>query len=140
MRGSRAVMRLWVALAVVVLACGEKASGPTGPILPSNGEIRLGLSTPNGDDRAIMLMVTGEIGGLEAAEGFTAFVRTEGETTTAVLVRDGGEAIPTGGVEVAVIRVEGPSADFSVKLTQVATRTHAVRGSLDAYSLSMRTD
>lgn len=138
--GLRKASRLLVGLAALAVACQEKPAEPTGPILPPNGEIRLELTTPNADDRAILLTVTGSITGLKAANGFTAYVGTEGTTTTAALVRDGGESIPTGGVVVATLTVDAPSAEFSVKLAQVATRSHALRSSLAAYSLRMRTD
>lgn len=132
--------RLLVVLGALAVACQEKPAEPTGPILPANGEIRLELTTPNADDRAVLLTVTGSVAGLKAADGFSAYFQTQGATTTSVLVRDGGESIPTGGVEVAVITVDAASAEFSVKLTQVAARSHAIRASLAAYSLRMLTD
>lgn len=122
------------------VACQQESTEPDGGVLPSGGEIRLVLDTPNSDDRAILLTVAGPAASVEAAPGFTAFTRIGGSTMTVVLVREAGESIASGGVTVATIRVEASEGTFQVELSQVATRSHAVRSTLDGYSLSLRLD
>lgn len=123
---------------VVVLACQDGTTEPDRPELPKSGTIRLGLDTPNPDDRAVRLTLSGPIADVQAAQGFTAFTSTAGTTTTLILVREGGASIPPGGLTVAAITVKPGEGQFSVELDEVATRSYAVRESLDGYSLSLQ--
>ena len=100
---------------------------------PTAGTLTVSLTTPNSDDGAIRFTLTGPFVTTPrpAAAGHRVFTRQRSpQELDVVVVGDlGSEAIlilPVGNTEVA--------ADYRVTITQVATRTNALRADLTGYS------
>ena len=130
---SRAIRITVAGLALAVaLACGGDG-GTTGPTGPTAGLLTLTLTTPNADDGAILLSVTGPSMTQVAASDVSLYFRSvqTGTTATAVLVGD------IRGGSLLTFRVPDVDAagSYSATIQQVADRGDALRGSLSGYSL-----
>lgn len=136
-RALRWAVALVVLLSVAVSGCklddlvvGVDDGGNTDP---TAGTLTVSLTTPNADDGAIRFTLTGPFVTTPraASVGHLVFTRQRSpQELDVVVVGDlGSEAIlilPVGNTEVA--------PDYRVTITQVATRTNALRTDLTGYS------
>ena len=128
-----------VAAALVVLfaaACGgEKATEPTKPtVVP--GDLSLRLTTPNADDGAIVLTITGPTAVTNVAaspQGVTVHARTVG-TTTRVAVFG---ALATGELLHFTVPDVNAAAQFAAQVTEVSDRASALRASTVGYAAAV---
>ena len=74
-------LTLLAALFVVLAGCGGEES--TGP---QPGRLRLSISTPNADDRAVALTITGPVSDIRAAAGYQLYVRAVEDRTAIIVV------------------------------------------------------
>jgi hypothetical protein len=111
--------------------CGDD-SGPTGP---EAGILEVSLTTPNGNDAAIVLRLTGPgISQVRASDGDHYFHLVEsGSGVTVVLVGD----LPAGGiVRFSVPDVEAVDS-YSAAILEVADESNALRASLSGYEVNV---
>jgi hypothetical protein len=129
--------RLWRlgVTAVLVPAGMAGCGGDGGPAGPQPGTLVATLTTPNGDDGAILVRINGP-GITQVVAGRAGDylkVLQEGNTVTAVVV---GE-LDSG----ALIRFDVPDLEtrssYGASILQVADESNALRGSLAGYSLAL---
>ncbi len=114
-------------------ACND--DDPVGPTGPTAGVLMVTLDTPNPDDGAILIVITGpgmsEIGSTNAAHYFRYAL--SGNTLTAVFVGD----LEDGSLlEVRVPDVDA-LASYTATIHQVARRNSELRDSLAGYELAL---
>jgi hypothetical protein len=93
-------LTLLAALFVVLAGCGGEES--TGP---QPGRLQLSISTPNSDDRAVALTITGTVSDIRAAAGYQLYVRAVEDRTSIIVVPQGSASFPAGETEVATLDV-----------------------------------
>lgn len=121
-----------VAVAVLTVGCGDDVAGPV------PGAIVVSLATPNTDDAAMVLEITGpDTGTITATDPATYLhVVGSGSSRTVVLVGDlqAGE----------LLRFTVPDVDaadrYAAAVRQVADTSNALRTSLSAYALTAAPD
>jgi hypothetical protein len=133
---TRCRRRTLVAIAAALtlaIACGD--DGPGGPTGPISGTLALNLTTPNADDAALVLRLTGPgITQVSASDPSTyLYSSQDGATLTAVIVGD----LQNG----SVLRFRVPDVNavssHSGTVLEVADEANALRGSLAGYGLSV---
>jgi hypothetical protein len=130
---SRGIRMTVAGLALAVaLACGGDG-GATGPAGPTAGVLTVRLTTPNTDDGAILLTMSGPgMTQLAAADASLYFRQAQtGTTATAVLVGD----VQGGSLLTFHVPDVDAAGSYSATIQQVADRGDALRGSLSGYSL-----
>jgi hypothetical protein len=133
---TRRILAMAAGLALAAtLACGGDGNAPTGPQGPTAGTLTVSLTTPNNDDGAILLTVSGpDMTQLASADASLYFRHAQaGTTITAVLVGD------VAGGDLVTFHVPDVDAagSYSATIQQVADRSNALRGSLTGYSLTV---
>lgn len=134
-----ALMTLTLAAAV---ACGDKATSPNPPgpppppPPPPPGSAVVTLATPNSDDGAVVVKLTGP--GLStfatASSGYIFYSRLAGEQEARVILIGNVTAGPLFTFKPAT----GASlADYSAIIDQVANRTDALRTTTSTYTLTI---
>lgn len=120
---ARRLIRL-AALLLVFAGCGGEES--TGP---QPGRLQLCISTPNSDDRAVALTVTGTVSDIQAIAGYQVYVRVIEDRTAIIVVPQGSAAFPAGETEVATLDVPDVRAasDYSVAVIQGAGTDYELR-------------
>ena len=115
-------------------ACG--GDGGTADPVPEPGTLVVSLTTPNADDAAILLRITGPgITQVAAANaGQYMKVLLEGDDLTAVLVGD----LASGALIRFHVPDVGAVASYASSVLQVANETNALRGSTGGYLLALR--
>jgi hypothetical protein len=133
----KTVSRCTLALVGLCLAgaLGHGCGGdPTGPVA---GTVEVTFTTPNSDDAAVLLRVTGPAMTGVSADAAGSYLKTleEGETVTVVVAGDltSGPLIRFGVPDVRERALES----YSATLLQVASRTNALRSPLSGYSLTI---
>ena len=123
------MMALGLVLAATVACGSDSTTGPTA------GTLTVSLTTPNADDGAILLTVSGPDMTQIAVEDTSLYVRyaQDGTTVTAVLV---GDLLGGPLVTFHVPDVDAASS-YSATITQVADRSNVLRGSLTGYALTV---
>ena len=116
-----------IALAAV-LALGACDAGDPGD--PPGGEYRARLRSPNGDEGAAALELTGP--GIQsiAADGTRLHTQPSGNTTHVVLIRD-----PAGPIEFRITMAPG-QAPPAVRVVEVVDGNDRPRPSLDGYRVT----
>jgi len=129
MKRARASLLVMASL-VGLPACHEenKATAPSGP-----GVLELVLSTPNGNDGAALLAVTGAVDSVQA----------DGYSTFSALESGGARVVVTGDIAAGVLaRLYVPdlgSADqYVANLVEVAQRASFALQDLTGYEISVR--
>ncbi|NIN71734.1 MAG: hypothetical protein GTO46_07335 [Gemmatimonadetes bacterium] len=112
------------ALFVVLAGCGGEES--TGP---QPGRLQLTISTPNSDDRAIALTITGTVTDIRAVAGYQLYVRTMEDRTAIIVVPEGSATFPDGETEVATLSVPDlrSAGDYSVAVIQGSGSDYELR-------------
>jgi hypothetical protein len=129
--------RIWLAalpLALVAPACSGGDNG-TDPPPPVPGTLTVSLTTPNPDDRALLITIAGPaittVSSANAA--YLVHARVAGTTARAAVFGRVGAG--------AVLRVEVPdvarSGAYSATVTEAADSTNAVRASMAGYSATV---
>ena len=119
-------------LLVLASACGD--GGPTEPAGPIPGILTVALTTPNPDDGALLLTISGgRVSTVDAASaGYQVYTAQPDTTTTRVLV--------TGDIAAGdVVRIHVPdtrgAAAYHATIAQAASRTTFAQRVLTGYSL-----
>lgn len=124
---------LMTALGLVLaatVACGsDSTTGPTA------GTLTVSLTTPNADDGAMLLTVSGPDMTQIAVEDTSLYVRyaQDGTTITVVLVGD----LRAGSLVTFHVPDVDAVSSYSATITQVADRNNVLRGSLTGYALTV---
>jgi hypothetical protein len=129
---TRDVLMTAVGLALAAtVACGG-SDGTTGP---TAGTLTVTLTTPNTDDGAILLTVSGPDMTQIAVDDTSLYVRyaQDGTTVTAVLVGD----LESGSLVTFHVPDVDAVSSYSATITQVADRSNVLRGSLTGYALTV---
>jgi hypothetical protein len=121
-------------LALLAGACGD--GGPTGPAGPTPGVLKVALTTPNADDGALLLTISGgRVSTVDAAStGYQVYTAQPDTVTTRVLV--------TGDLAAGeVVRIHVPDtrsvAAYHATIAQAASRTTFAQRALTGYSLAV---
>ncbi len=135
-RALRRAIGLVVLLSVAVYGCkldDINAGNNSGSNDPTTGTLTVSLTTPNADDGAIRFTLTGPFVTTPraASAGHLVFTRQRSPQELDVMVMGdlGSEAIL-----ILPVRSTETAPDYQVTITQVATRTNALRTDLTGYS------
>lgn len=125
---------LLLLLLLPAAACGD--GGPTEPAGPVPGVLKVALTTPNSDDGALLLTISGgRVSTVDGASaGYQVYTAQPDTTTTRVLV--------TGDIGAGeVVRIHVPdtrsAAAYHATLAQAASRTTFAQRVLTGYSLAV---
>ncbi|HET9294517.1 MAG TPA: hypothetical protein VFO06_09510 [Gemmatimonadales bacterium] len=111
------------------LGCGGDGGGPSGP---EPGVLRVTLVTPNADDGAIMLEMTGNVDSIEAATPYEMFMaRPTAGMTRVILTGDLTDGLLLR-VHVPDVTTEAPPG---IQILQVAARDSYLQRPLGGYGL-----
>jgi hypothetical protein len=136
-----------ILLTAIALGCGGRADSPVTPPKgeSSTGDVRLtiNLTTPNNDDGAMLLAITGpSIRGVTASTGLEmdeSRVTSNGATTSTIIFRGN---LASGAIgEVTVRGQDFDAAAYTMQVRQVAARAsggYALRSDLSAYRVTVR--
>ena len=131
---------LGLGLLVATASCGGTESpvdsGPTGPSTPGPvpGTLALTFTTPNGDDRAVHIRLSGaNIDRLQVASGLTLY-QAPGSASADILVL--GSASIGSGSTIGTLQVPDVATvgSFSAQVLAVAADDYELRQSLASYS------
>ena len=120
-----------VAAAIGILSCGGDSTGPKA--VP--GDLTATLTTPNADDRAILITITspGTISPGAAGADYVVFSKTlTGKTSVAVF-----GTLTTGPLVRFSVPDVGQAASYVVTVSDVADASNAPRSSLAGYSVTV---
>lgn len=113
------------AVIAAIAACDILNPGPSGP-----GELRANIVSPNANDGAAVLELTGGAGlGLVTTDNGEAFYQHDGATTRVVVV------LENPGLITFMVRVEDVAALPSVTVLQVADGNNELRTSVSGYDV-----
>jgi hypothetical protein len=120
---ARRLARL-AALFVLLAGCGGEDS--TGP---QSGRLRLAISAPNADDRAVAMTITGTVSDIRAIAGYRVYVRRLDDRTAIIVVPQGSAVFPATETDVATLEVPNVQAasDYAVAVIQGAGADHELR-------------
>jgi hypothetical protein len=131
--------RFWPSLLVAAAlgtGCGGGKDGDGGSTAPTGGLLTVTLATPNADDGAVLLTVTG--GGVEAVEsavaGYQVFSSPTASGTTHLIVT--GDIVAGPLVRLRVPDV-GVAASYAATVTQAAARATFAQQATDGYTLTV---
>jgi hypothetical protein len=136
-----------ILLTAFTLACGGRADSPVTPPKGSDSavDVRLtiNLTTPNNDDGAMLLAITGpSIRSVTASTGLEvdeSRVTSNGATTSTIIFRGN---LASGAIgEVTVGAQDFDAAAYTLQVRQVAARAsggYALRSDLSAYRVTIR--
>ena len=121
MRGAHRL--LLVPLTVLVAATCSDGGGP------DVVQFNVVLVTPNADDRAVSVRMTGPVDSLVAAPGFRLYRSTEPNVVAVIIVPDGTAPFPTTGTPIAIITSGAQSleTDFTADVTAAASVSYELR-------------
>jgi hypothetical protein len=118
-----------VALVAVSVSCGKK---PTEPAITA-GVLTVVLTTPNADDGALLVSVTGgEIDSISVPAGSDLQMMVSTTTPRVVLVRG---TITAGAI--AKVWVDDVNATYTASITQAASKTTYAQRTLAGYSVTV---
>jgi hypothetical protein len=133
-----------ILLASAALGCGGRGDSAVTPpsASPTEASLTIALTTPNNDDGAVLVTITGpSVLGVVARPGIEADesqVTSNGLTTSTIIFRGDLANGPIGGIRV---RGADAGAAYAVQVRQVAARasgSYALRSDLSAYQLTMQ--
>lgn len=125
-----------VAAVVILSSCGSDSKGTTDPPLPDPGELTVQLTTPNTDDGAIMLSISGlqDTTDIEAStDSYVIYSRQNGSTATVAVF---GEIASGSLVHFAVPDLAAAST-YHVTLRDAADRSGVLRSVKSGYAISL---
>lgn len=125
-----------VAVFMILSSCGGESKGTTEPPLPDPGELTVQLTTPNADDGAIMLSISGlqNTTEIKASSGsYVSYSRQDGSTATVAVF---GE-IASGSLVHFAVPDLAAAATYHVTLREVADRSGAIRSLKNGYTISL---
>ena len=118
-----------VLAAILTAACGSSDSGPVA------GTLQVSLASPNTDDGALMLQVTGDIDSVTAPAGLTLYQSAPSATVVRAIVT--GTLASGGNVLTLHVPDVGKASSYSAQVLQAtASGTYAQRA-VDGYSLQV---
>ena len=118
--------------ALLILGCSGDDGGPAGPVA---GPLNVVLTSPNTDDGAVMIQVTGVVDSVIVPAGLSAWQSEPGSNVL--------RAVVTGnlasGSTLLTLRVPdvAKASSYSLQVLQVASETYAQRP-VGAYSISLQ--
>jgi hypothetical protein len=120
---ARRLARLAVLFVVLAGCSGEESTGP------QPGRLQLYIATPNSDDRAIALTISGTVSDIQALAGYQLYTRALEDRTAIIVVPQGSAAFPAGETEVATLGVPDLRAagDYRVAVIQGAGTDYSLR-------------
>lgn len=113
--------------AVLTAACG----GSDG----ASGTLRVSLTSPNTDDGAVMLQVTGDIDSVTVPAGLTLYEATPSATVVRAIVT--GNIAPGGTVLTLHVPDVGRASSYATQLLQVSARGTYVQRPVGGYTLQV---
>lgn len=122
-------------LATTLVLGSASCSDSPGP--DDSGPLTVSLTTPNADDGALLVVVTGpELTDIQpTSSAYQVFSRRAGATETRVIVV--GDIV-AGPVFTASVPTGSVASEFAASMSEVASRTDALRPSTAGYSLTVR--
>lgn len=117
--------------AMVTAACGGSDSGP-GPVA---GTLQVSLTSPNTDDGAVMLQVTGDIDSVTTPAGLTLYEATPSATVVRAIVT--GSIASGGSVLTLHVPDVGKASSYTTQLLQVSARGTYVQRPVGGYTLQV---
>ncbi|HET7232953.1 MAG TPA: hypothetical protein VFJ16_23290 [Longimicrobium sp.] len=123
------------ALCVIAAACGDGKRGVVEPPAPVPGVLTVSLATPNADDRAAVLTITGPaaISSVSPSTGIVEHHRTNAGTTRVAVFG----ALSSGALLRISVADVNQAAQYTVSLEEVADATNALRPTLTGYTASV---
>jgi len=118
--------------AIVALGAACGGDGPTGPVA---GPIELVLASPNSDDGAVLLTVSGGPMDSVAAVGYTTFSAPLSGTSAKVVVVG---SVVSGTVARVWVPDRSKTAQYSVTLVEVAARGSYQLRPLQGYRVTIQ--
>lgn len=123
---------LLMALAAVAVGCGDKATSP----IPTPGSAIVSLATPNSDDGAVVVTLTGP--GFStfatASSGYLIYSRLAGgQEARVILIGD----VTAGPLFTFKIAAGSDVSAYAATVQQVANRSDALRASTSSYNLTI---
>lgn len=114
---------------LLLAAAGVVAGSCLGDDGPRISELTLSVWTPNPDDRAVIVLIHGEVASIVAADGFEVFVGEAGTTVSVIVIPEVTQRFPARDIPVAAVFVEDASAasHFTVAVVEVATTGYQIR-------------
>src|SRR5438045_1133843 len=122
----------------IAAACSDKGTGsvpPGPPPSPPLSGVVVALATPNSNDGAAIVTLTGpDVGTLQAADShYVVFSRASGQDLHVIVVGN----LSAGPLFTAKISGTHTLSAYSGSIQQVATRGDSVLGSLSGYQLNV---
>lgn len=116
-------------LALGTAACSDDSGG-----VDNSGSITFDLSTPNGDDGAVLLVITGPALSdvRPASAGYQLFWREVSATETRIIVV--GDLV--AGRLLTAHAPPGAASEFTASVAEIATRTDMLRPSTAGYTVT----
>ncbi len=122
--------------AVLTVSLAACSNGPSGPPAPEPGNLTLTLALPAGDDRAMMVNISGPeaIGTITAASpGYTVFGRANGTTAKVAVFGK----LATGAVVQFAVPDVNKSASYTAVVAEVAGPANELRALLSGYLVTV---
>jgi hypothetical protein len=113
--------------AMVTAACGGSDASP--------GTLQVSLTSPNTDDGAVMLQVTGDIDSVTAPAGLTLYEATPSATVVRAIVT--GSIASGGSVLTLHVPDVGKASSYTTQLLQVSARGTYVQRPVGGYTLQV---
>lgn len=127
-----AALAALVGLVLVGLSCGGGDSG-TGPSSPDPGPVNLVLTTPNSNDGALLLSITGGTVTSVAQQGYEVLASAPGATTK-LLVRG---TIAGGPIATITVPDRHKLTSYHVTVLQAAARGTYQQLAVQSYSAAL---
>lgn len=119
---------------LLVAGCGSDDGGPSGPV---PGPLNVVLTSPNGDDGAVMFQVTGVVDSVVAPAGITLYQSIPGPNVLRVIAT--GSAITSGSSLLTMYVPDvAKTSSYSVQLMQVAAKATYAQRAVGGYGLKVQ--
>lgn len=130
---TRSITRRVALLAVLAgAACSGGDDSPTGPVA---GTLNVVLTSPNSDDGAVMLQITGAVDSVVVPTGLTAWQSEPGANVLRAIVT--GDLASGGTLLTLRVPDVSKASSYSTQVLQVSSETYAQRP-VGGYSLSLQ--
>ncbi|OLE60495.1 MAG: hypothetical protein AUG10_05490 [Gemmatimonadetes bacterium 13_1_20CM_2_70_10] len=128
--------RARILLAAAVVLAAAAACGKDSPTGPTSGVVTLSLVTPNADDGAVTLVLTGPgIASLDAASSaYAVYWRVVSATEARGIVVGN---LSAGVIATASVGDANHVGDYHVEILEVASRSDDVRASTAGYAVTL---
>lgn len=131
----RILSRTALAAALVAsLTCGGGGDGGTGPTPPDPGLVDLVLATPNSNDGALLLSITGALVNSVTAQSFEVASVGAGSSTVKLLVRGN---LTDGVIAQITVPDRHKLSSYQVTVNQAAARTTYQQQPLAGYAVNL---